>query len=63
MERKWNNRPYGLEENRKIAKVGGEIANNTRKDLEKNLGKSFISNKNSLNYTYIDENKQIESKS
>lgn len=55
-------RPYGLEANRIIAKAGGKIANNTRKDLEDKLGKSVISNQNSLNYRYIEENKQIESK-
>ena len=53
-------RPYGLEQNKRIAKEGGEIANNTRKDLENKLGKSVISNQNSLNYKYLDENKKIE---
>jgi len=33
-----------------------------RDDIEKNLGKSVISNENALNYQYIDENKQIENK-
>ena len=55
-------RPYGLEENKIIAKTGGEIANNTRKDLENKLGKTVISNQNSLNYKYLDEFKQVESK-
>ena len=36
---------------------GGEIVHNTRKDLENKLGKTIISNKNSLNYKYLDENK------
>jgi len=31
-------RPIGLEENRKIAKEGGQVANNTRKDIEERLG-------------------------
>ena len=53
-------RLYGLEQNKRIAKEGGEIANNTRKDLENKLGKSVISNQNSLNYKYLDENKKIE---
>jgi len=53
-------RPYGLEQNKIVAKEGGEIASNTRKDLENKLGKTIISNKNSLNYEYLDENKKIE---
>jgi len=53
-------RPYGLEQNKRIVKEGGEIANNTRKDLEIKFGKTIISNQNSLNYKYLDENKKIE---
>lgn len=55
-------KPYGLEQNKKIAKMGGHAAKVARDDIEKNLGKSVISNENSLNYLYIDENKQIENK-
>ena len=47
-------RPYGLEQNKEIAKRGGNIAKNTRDNLEKELGESVISNKNSLSYQYID---------
>lgn len=50
-------KPYGLEENRKIAKRGGKIAKNTRDNLEEELGESVISNKNALNYKYLDTNK------
>lgn len=46
-------KPFGLEENKKVAKLGGHAAKVARDDLEKNLGKSVISNKNSLNYKYI----------
>ena len=53
-------RPIGLEENRKIAKEGGQVANNTKKDIETRLGENIITQKNSLNYQYINENKQIE---
>ena len=52
-------KPYGLNENRQIARLGGHTAKVARDDIEKNLGKSVISNKNSLNYQYIDETKQI----
>jgi len=53
-------KPIGLEENRKIAKEGGQVANNTRKDIEERLGETVITNNNILNYQYMDENKQIE---
>ena len=52
-------RPYGLEENKKIAKMGGNTAKVARDDLERKLGKSVVSNKNSLNYKYIDSNNKI----
>ena len=50
-------RPYGLEENKKIAKRGGKIAKNTRDNLEEELGESIITRNNALNYKYIDSNK------
>ena len=48
-------KPFGLEENKKIARRGGNIAKITRDNLEKELGRTVISNKNVLNYEYIDE--------
>ena len=54
-------RPYGLEQNKRIAQRGGNIAKITRDNLEKELGRTVISNKNSLNYEYIDE-KLLEDK-
>ena len=48
-------KPYGLEENKKIARRGGNIAKITRDNLEKELGRTVISDKNILNYEYIDE--------
>ena len=54
-------KPYGLEQNKKIARRGGNIAKITRDNLEKELGRTVISNKNALNYEYIDE-KLIEDK-
>lgn len=53
--------PYGLEQNKNIARRGGSIAKITRDNLEKELGRTVISNKNTLNYEYIDE-KLIEDK-
>ena len=48
-------RPYGLDGNKEIAKVGGEIANNTRMDIEKKLGESVVTSENKLDYSYIDD--------
>ena len=50
-------KPYGLKENKKIAKKGGSIAKNTRNNLEKELNRNIVTNENKLNYQYI---KQIE---
>ncbi len=49
-------KPYGLQQNKEIARRGGNIAKNTRDDLEKELGESVITRKNSLHYKYLDEN-------
>ena len=50
-------RPYGLEENRKVANMGGNVAKVARDDLEKKLGKTVISSKNALRYKYLDSKK------
>lgn len=55
-------RPYGLEENKKVAKMGGHAAKVARDDIEKNLGRTVISNKNALNYKYINQEALDESK-
>ena len=48
-------KPSGLNENKEIAKIGGNIAKNTRDDLEKRLGRTVIENTNSIDYRYNDE--------
>ena len=53
-------KPYGLKENKKIANRGGNIARITRNSLEKELGKTIISNKNSLDYEYANELEKLE---
>jgi len=53
-------KPIGLEENRKIAKEGGQVASNTRKDIESRLKEKVVTSDNSLDYKYINETKQIE---
>lgn len=55
-------KPLGLEENKKIAKLGGHAAKTAKEDLEKNLGETVITSNNNLNYKYIEENKKIENK-
>lgn len=54
-------KPYGLEQNKNIARRGGNIAKITRDNLKKKLGRTVISNENTLNYEYIDK-KLIEDK-
>ena len=52
-------KPQGLKENIKVAKRGGKIAGNARKDLENELGESVITSDNTLSYKYIEE-KELE---
>ena len=54
-------KPYGLEENKEMAKRGGNIAKITRDNLEKELGRTVVTKENTLNYQYIDNVKQLES--
>ena len=55
-------KPYGLEQNKKIARMGGNTAKVARVDLERKLGERVITSNNALNYKYIDEKKEIENK-
>jgi len=55
-------RPQGLKENIKVARKGGQVASDARKSYEKATNKSAITNKNALNYQYVDETKQIENR-
>ena len=55
-------RPQGLKENLNVAKRGGGVAKGAKNLYEKETKKSAISKSNSLNYKYIDEQKQIEDK-
>ena len=47
-----NEKPYGLQENRKVAKRGGIVAKRTREFFEEETGSKVISNKNSLDHQY-----------
>ncbi len=53
--------PKGLSENIEVARCGGKIASNTRKDLEHEIGESVVTSNNVLSYEYLDE-KEIESR-
>ena len=55
-------KPYGLKQNKEIAKRGGNIAKITRDNLEKELGRTVVTENNSLNYKYIDNENLIEEK-
>ena len=48
-------KPYGIEQNKKVAKMGGNTARVAKDDLEKKLGRKIVTNKNQLNYEYINE--------
>ena len=54
-------KPKGLNNNIEVARRGGKIAGNARKDLEQELGESVVTSNNSLDYQYVDE-KEIEMK-
>ena len=57
-KKKKKHKPYGLKQNKEIAKRGGKIAKNTRNDLEKELGETVITSKNALDYKYIENDKK-----
>ncbi len=52
--------PQGFDENKNVAKRGGQVANDARKSYEKQTKKSAISKSNTLNYKYLDEEELIE---
>ena len=45
--------PQGLAENRKVAKRGGSIAGNARKEIEKETGKPVITSKNAVDMSKL----------
>ena len=53
-------RPLGLEQNKKVAKMGGHAAKVARGDIEKNLGETVVSKDNALSYKYIEDDFMIE---
>ncbi len=55
-----NEKPFGLSDNRKVARRGGGVAKRTKDFFEEETGSKVISKDNSLNYQYLDDNKLIE---
>ena len=53
-------RPLGLEQNKKVAKMGGHTAKVARDELEKNLGENVVSKDNALSYDYADDDLMLE---
>ena len=53
-------KPFGLEQNKKIAKMGRNTAKVAKDDLERKLGKKVISSNNQLKYKYKDDYKMID---
>jgi len=47
--------PQGLEENKEIAKEGGTVAGNARKDIEARTGKPVITQKNAFDFSKLIE--------
>lgn len=48
-------RPQGLKENIKVAKIGGNVAKVAKQELEEHLGETVVTKDNRLNYEYNDE--------
>ena len=57
-------KPIGFDESLHIARRGGAVAGNTRKEIEKEVGKSVISSANAKKPELLDETKSslLESK-
>jgi hypothetical protein len=51
-------KPKNFVENKKIAKQGGTIAGNTRKQIEEKTGKKVVNTKNAADY--LEKNKELE---
>ena len=48
-------KPKGLNNNIEVARRGGKIAGNARRNLEQEIGDSVVTSNNALDYEYIDE--------
>lgn len=48
-------KPQGLQDNIKVAKIGGNVAKVARDELERQLGESVVTKDNQLDYKYKEE--------
>ncbi len=55
-------KPKGLKENIKVAHAGGQVAKNTRAEIENLLGDSVVTKQNKLNYQYLEDKEKLENK-
>ena len=55
-------KPQGLKENIKVAHAGGQVAKNTRAEIESLLGEPVVTSQNKLNYQYLNEKEKLENK-
>ncbi len=55
-----NEKPQGINQNRKVAKRGGGVAKRTKDFFEEETGSKVVSKSNSLNFQYTEDNKLIE---
>ena len=55
-------KPQGLKENIKVAHAGGQVAKNTRAEIENLLGEPVVTSQNKLNYQYLNEKEKLENK-
>ena len=55
-------KPQGLTENKKVARAGGNVAKIARDDLERKMGETILSNKNTVGYNYLDSKTEAETK-
>ena len=55
-------KPYGLDENKDVARRGGHAAKVAKDDIEKNLNEKIVVKKNTLLYKYLRENTLKEDK-
>ena len=53
-------KPKGFEQSRVIAKQGGTIAGNTRREIEEKTGRKVVTSKNQKSRTSLRENKKLK---
>ena len=54
--------PLGLNDNIKVAKMGGHAAKVAREDIERNLGETVVTKENKLDYKYIENSNKENQK-